>query len=48
MKTVIKEYAGAVMALLSTCLFFRVMGGLLFHWNGAFSQIVEAVLEGGV
>ena len=48
MKTVIKEYAGTAIAVLTTCLFFVVMGGLLFHRDGMLANIIEKVLKGGV
>lgn len=48
MKAVIKEYAGAVVAVLSTGLFLSVMGCVLFHKDGMLSYVIEKILEGGV
>lgn len=48
MKAVIKEYAGALVAVFSTGLFMSVMGNLLFHKDGILSYVMNKVLEGGV
>lgn len=48
MKSVIKEYASMVIALISTCLFIAIFGNLIFHQDGMLAQMIWLVLEGGV
>lgn len=48
MKIVIKEYAGTVMALIGTCLYLCVLGGLMFQKEGLLAKVIGLVLEGGV
>ncbi len=48
MKSVIKEYAGMIIALISTCLFLMIFGNLIFHPEGLFTKLIQTVLKGGV
>jgi len=48
MKSVIKEYASAIVGLIGTVLILAVLGAVLFQKSGSFAYFIQKTLEGGI